>query len=155
MKGQYNCRLNLPHISGTRLPSDQHMAFWVCTTLISRLLPFLSSTAHLPTLDPWISAAKATTIGSLCPPTTGMRPLRAYGPWAWRTRATISTLVRAAWGLHPPTLPQAGASGLPLVTHGLRSSHRSPWRDYVCKHIWDPGAQLPGKMEVQHWHTVT
>lgn len=54
------------------------VALWPLHDCGSRapLLPY----PHLSVSDPLTSVAKATTTGSLCPPTSGMRTRRACGP---------------------------------------------------------------------------
>lgn len=74
---------------------------------------------HLSVPDPLTSAAKATTTGSSCPPTSGTKTRGACGSWAWRTRATISTQVRSGRVL-------AGAPPLPSLQTGAQGSLAAP-----------------------------
>lgn len=91
-----------------------------------------------------MSAAKATTTGSSCPPTSGMRTRRACGPWAWRTRATISTPVRAGLRLAPPSLPTPG-QGLwepPRLPHCHRPQGLPG--ETMCTGLWASRCPPPG-----------
>lgn len=100
---------------------------------------------HLSVPDPTTSAAKAITSGSLCPPTSGMRTRRACGPWAWRTRATISTRVRGRHRLGTQAcLNYPTAAGLPVILHSRN-------RQSVIIPQWLLGAGAPSESAASGW----